>query len=103
MKRLTLIAIAISSVFSALSVFAQAHVNMNNDIPGYPAPVFGPDGHTRLSGASSLAQLIGAPGYNQPESTLLPGSSVYTFRTGIAAGFVADSPGGDADVTFNSM
>ena len=39
--------------------------------------------------ATTLAQLLGAPGLNQPESSLVPSSSApSTFRTGTAAGAV---------------
>jgi hypothetical protein len=40
--------------------------------------------------ATTLAQLLGAPGSNQPESSLLPSSGApHTFRTGTAAGGVS--------------
>src|SRR5262245_29025480 len=40
------------------------------------------------SPSTTFASLLGAPGYNAPESTLLPasGGGVTTFRTGAAAG-----------------
>ena len=43
----------------------------------------------QYGGSNTLAQLIGTWGFNQPESSLVPGSPVTTFRTGAAAGFVA--------------
>jgi hypothetical protein len=39
-------------------------------------------------GATARAQLLGAPGYNVPESGLLPALPVTSFRTGAAAGSV---------------
>jgi hypothetical protein len=39
-------------------------------------------------GATTYAQLLIAPGYNQPESSLVPASTIATFRTGAAAGFI---------------
>ena len=73
---------------------------MNNNVVAHIfAPVYGPDGHTRLD-AGALAQLIGAPGYNEPESALLPGSPAYA----LAGGFVQGFPlGSQPDETFNSM
>jgi hypothetical protein len=37
----------------------------------------------------TFAQLLGAPGSGAPESSLLPGAGVTTFRTGAAAGNIA--------------
>lgn len=49
-------------------------------------------------GASAFTQLLGAPGYNRPESGLLPGSPVTSFRTGAGAGGVVATT-----VTFNNI
>jgi hypothetical protein len=49
-------------------------------------------------GATTLAQLLGAPGYNVAESVLLPSSPVTSFRTGVAAGLVAGTT-----ATFNNI
>jgi len=43
----------------------------------------------QFGGATTFAQLIAAPGSDQPEGSLVPASPVTTFRTGAAAGFVA--------------
>jgi hypothetical protein len=40
----------------------------------------------QFGAATTLAQLLGAPGYNQPESSLLLAIPVTSFRTGAAAG-----------------
>jgi hypothetical protein len=48
-------------------------------------------GYTGLLGSNYMAQLLAAPGMNQPESTLLPSLTVATFRQTtnlLAAGFV---------------
>jgi hypothetical protein len=60
---------------------------------GFPAGDF-PYGGAALSGTGLTAQLWGAPGANQPESSLQPaaGYSTAGFRTGAAAGFWATSP-----------
>jgi hypothetical protein len=123
MKKLILTAIVISSVSSGISVFAQVHVNMNNDFAGVMvthiyAPLPGnpyfhqignggkddPPGLTSWAGftplgAGGVAQMLGAASYNQPESALLPGSPTYP----VLGGFVQHSPGTQADVTFNTM
>jgi hypothetical protein len=101
MKKLIVTAIAISSFCTGISVFAQVHVNMNNNVPGIiVARVYGPDGISPLGptvGFSPyLAQLIGAP-YLTP-SAMVPGSPAYALR----AGFVP-SVMGQTDETFNSM
>jgi PEP-CTERM motif len=48
--------------------------------------------------STTFAQLLGAPGFNAPQSSLLPGSPVTTFRSGVAAGFVAATT-----ATFNNI
>jgi hypothetical protein len=42
----------------------------------------------QFGAATVFAQLLGAPGVDQPFSSLVPASPVATFRTGPAAGFV---------------
>jgi len=44
-----------------------------------------------LGAATTLAQLLAAPGSDQPEFSLIPASPITTFRTGAAAGFVAST------------
>jgi hypothetical protein len=39
-------------------------------------------------GATTFAQLLAAPGSNQPEASLVPATPTTTFRTGAAGGFV---------------
>jgi hypothetical protein len=53
-----------------------------------------------LSATATFASLLGAPGYNVPESGLLPasGNGVTTFRTGSGAGFVVPKT-----ATFNNI
>jgi hypothetical protein len=51
-----------------------------------------------FGGATTLAQLLGAFGANQPESSLLPAFPTTTFQTGAAAGFVYG-----AATTFNNI
>jgi hypothetical protein len=41
------------------------------------------------AGSNYLAQLLGAPGFGQNESSLLPGRGVTSFRSGAGAGTVA--------------
>src|SRR5262245_31462704 len=106
MKKLILTALVTSF---GISLFAQATVIFNNStltlrthvyapLPGNPffsqignGPNDVPPGTTDWTGfttvgATAFAQLLGAPGYNAPESGLLPGSPVTSFRTGVAAG-----------------
>jgi hypothetical protein len=109
MKKLILTALVTSL---GISLFAQGTVNFNNDVGGLRAPVYGPapgnpflsqigngptdlppgttqwGGFTRLAGPSFFAQLLGATGYNAPESGLLPGSPGTSFKTGSGSGFV---------------
>jgi hypothetical protein len=54
-------------------------------------------------GSTTMAQLLGAPGYNATESALLPGSITTTFRTGAAGGFVSTSLPAGNEVTFNNI
>jgi hypothetical protein len=92
MKRMLL---STAVIFAALNGFAQGTVWFENRVGTVFAPVYGPTGLIGLSlggqfGASTtFAQLLGAPGYNAPESSLVPGLPVTTFRTGTAAGLVA--------------
>ncbi len=44
--------------------------------------------NTQYGAATTLAALLSAPGYNQPESSLTPANPISTFRTGNAAGFI---------------
>jgi hypothetical protein len=83
MKKQTLTVLATSL---AISLFAQGTVHFDNNVPGYPAPVSGPTG-LPLAGSNFSAQLIGAPGYNVAESSLLPASPPTSFQTAFA-GFV---------------
>jgi hypothetical protein len=46
----------------------------------------GPGG--QYGGTNTYAQVLAAPGYNRPESALLPAPGVTIFRTNVAAGFV---------------
>jgi len=114
------------AISCALSVFAQGTVLFNNRVVGTVVThVYGPlDGNppsnqhgngpvdtpagtvdwnpygSGLSGAGFLAQLLGAPGPNQPESSLVAASSPpTTFRTGAAAGFVAGTTATLANVS----
>ncbi len=79
---------------------SQIVANGSNDysdstmIPG----TFNWSGYTLVSGSNWYAQLLAAPGSNQPESALMPGTPATTFRTGAAAGFV-----NPATVTFNNV
>jgi PEP-CTERM motif len=73
----------------------------STDWAGFTA--IGASGLNGLGGAATtLTELLGAPGYNVPESGLLPGSAVTTFRTGAAAGFVSTSAA-TANYTFNNI
>jgi hypothetical protein len=58
------------------------------DWSGYT--LIGANGITgRYGGGTTVAQLLSAPGYNQPESSLTPQATrIATFRTGAAAGFI---------------
>ena len=46
-------------------------------------------GGLALSGSNYFAQLFTAPGLNQPVSALQPQSPITSFRTGVAAGYIA--------------
>jgi hypothetical protein len=111
MKKLILTVVATSL---GISLFAQGTVTFDirsatltihvyAPLPGNPffsqignGPNDIPPGTTQWAGfpligasggaATTYAQLLGAPGYNVPESGLLPGLPVTTFRTGTAAG-----------------
>jgi hypothetical protein len=115
MKKLILAAVATTC---AVGVFAQGTIVFNTRIsPGGPivhvysggagqiqgngatdtpagSTVFG-GGYTLigtsggLTASSTFAQLLGASGFNQPESSLVPAAGITTFRTGAGAGFVA--------------
>ncbi len=116
MKKLILTAIAISSISAGINVFAQATVHFDNNVGvtlrthvySGPGPLQGngssdtPPGTTvwgtgykligttgGLAANTTFAQRLGAPGYNQPESGLLPGQGITSFRTGANAGQVA--------------
>lgn len=78
------------AVLATASAFAQGTVSVN----GSAVHVSGPGGLLigtvgNLTGTSTFASLIGAPGSNAPESSLLPGLGTVTFRTGAAAGTVS--------------
>jgi len=110
MKRILLAVITLST---AAGVFAQGSVLFNNRVGGtshvwwggisqvhgnssidspagsmqYPNPPYllvGTIGG--LNPSSTFAQLLAAPGQNQPESTLVPSGGTTTFRTGAASG-----------------
>jgi hypothetical protein len=112
MKKTLVVAMALAC---AASAFAQGTVVFNNIISGVlRAPIYGPlgpgdtvslvgngpspsipagtvdyGGRPLLAGAGYTAQLFAAPGANQPESSLQPATPTTTFRTGSAAGYVA--------------
>jgi|SwirhirootsSR2_FD_contig_111_616744_length_1411_multi_3_in_0_out_0_2 hypothetical protein len=111
MKKLALATLALTC---AASVFAQGTVTLNNRVvgavvthiyapfaPGSSVHQIGNNsadtptgttdwtGYQFLSGAGFFAQLLAAPGNNQPEASLLPAVPTTTFRTGTAAGFIA--------------
>jgi len=89
MKReiLTMVIVAVATV----SVFAQGTVSVN----GSTVHVLGPNGLLigtagGMAASTTFATLIGAPGSNAPESSLIPAiNAPMTFRTGAAAGTVA--------------
>jgi hypothetical protein len=74
-------------------------------------PLIGSSGIAGQYGASStLAQLLTAPGFNQPESNLVPQTPIATFRTGLGAGFLqgglmatASNVGFDAPATIEMV
>ena len=118
MKKLILAAITIACAASAFAqggvvfnnnVTGVISTRVFGPVPGNPSqlivgnrPVDFPPGTTvypgclligttgGLSGTTTFASLLGAPGYNAPESLLLPASvgGVTSFRTGAAAGIV---------------
>jgi hypothetical protein len=71
------------AAIATASVFAQGTISVRSGT----VHVSNPDGSP--VGAGVFAQLLGAPGSNAPESSLLPGMGVATFRTGAAAGELA--------------
>jgi len=108
-----------------MSVFAQGTIVFNNRLTGTlvthvysgPGSIQGnnasdtpagstvyPAGYTLigttggLQASSTFAQLLGASGFNQPESSLLPALGVTTFRTGGAAGNIVGTT-----ATFNNI
>jgi hypothetical protein len=112
MKKLILAAVTVAS---AASVFAQGTVIFNNRLGGishvwaggssqiqgnsstdtpagstqYPSPPYVLIGTTGgMNPATTFAQLLAAPGQNQPESSLVPSGGTTTFRTGAGAGDV---------------
>jgi hypothetical protein len=116
MKKLILAAVATTC---AVSVFAQGTIVFNNRVAGsvishvYWSPPGSPltqgSGATDLpvgsttfpgnyiligtagtpAGSNYLSQLLGAPGFNAPESSLLPAAGIASFRSGGGAGNVA--------------
>jgi hypothetical protein len=125
MKKLILAAVATTC---AVSVFAQGTIAFNNRLTGtlithvYWSPPGSPliqgNGATDLpagsttfpgnyvligttgspAGSNYLTQLLGAPGFNMPESSLQPGLGITTFRSGAAAGNITGTT-----VTFNNI
>jgi hypothetical protein len=122
MKKLILAAIVTSF---GINVFAQATVVFNNRISGTlithvyigprgeiqgngpgdtPAGTTSYAGYTLIgtagtpAGSNYLAQLLGAPGFGQPESSLLPALGVASFRSGGGAGNIAG-----ITATFNNI
>jgi hypothetical protein len=90
---------------AALFGDAPIYGNASNDSPPGPADygnraLIGANGTGGQWGAATtLAVLLGAPGANAPESSLLPNAgSPSSFRTGTAAGAVASST-----ATFNNI
>jgi len=118
MKKLILTALATTFGFS---LFAQGTVDMGNHPGVMVIHIYGPlpsnphisqvgngandfpPGSTSwagfpgigavggLAGSSTYAQLLGAPGYNMPESSLVPAQTITTFRTGAGAGNFASA------------
>jgi hypothetical protein len=78
MKRVILTTVIVA--VATASVFAQGTVILD----GRTVHVSNPDGTP--VGAGVFGGLIGAPGSNAPESSLIPGNGVSTFRTGAAGG-----------------
>jgi PEP-CTERM motif-containing protein len=123
MQKLILIAAAVTL---SVNVFGQATVVLNNRVSGGTSHVWGggttqiqgdasndtPFGATSYAGltligmggggfgaATTMAQLLGAPGTGQPEMNLYEASSsATTFRTGAAAGNTAFR-----EATFNNI
>lgn len=104
MKKMILSTIIIAGVASAVG---QGTVIFNNRTSSGAAFVYAPTGALigangtggQYGAATTLAQLLGAPGSNAPESSLVAqiGSPV-SFRTGTAAGVVVTSV-----ATFNNI
>jgi len=111
MKKLALITLALTC---AAGAFAQGTVTFNNRVVGSVVThVYAPlaatpsvsrkgngsadtatgttdwAGWTGLSGSGYMAALLSAPGFGQPESSLVASSPSTTFRTGAAAGFIS--------------
>lgn len=113
MKKLILAAVA---VICAVSVYAQGTVNFNNRTAAGVSRVWGPSsidpylilqgnsptdtpaGTTdylangmalTVAGPNYLAQILGLPGANQGEESLIPQSATTSFRTGTGAGNLA--------------
>jgi len=97
MKKVTLTTVIVA--VATASVFAQATVFFN----GSTAHVYGTNGLLigtvgGMSASTTFASLIGAPGSNAPESSLLPGLGITTFRTGAGAGTLSSFT-----ATFNNI
>ena len=58
--------------------------------------------NVQYGGAYTLAQIIGAPGNNQPESSLVPANPVTSFRTGLGAGYVSPTTSTLNNVAYDS-
>jgi hypothetical protein len=86
--------------------FAQIG-NGSNDTPAGTTmwtqftPIGANGRNLQYGAATTSAQLLGAPGYNAPESGLMPGSLVTTFRTGAGAGNT--DPSISITTTFNNI
>jgi len=93
MKKLVLGAIVLAS---GATILAQGTVIFNNRSGSGTSHVWSPYGELigthgtggQFGAATTFAQLLGAPGSNAPESSLLPGLPTTTFRTGVASGNV---------------
>lgn len=79
---LTTVIVAVATA----SGFAQGTVSVRSDTL-HVVHVSNPDGTP--VGMGVFAQLVGAPGSNASESSLIPGLGVATFRTGVGAGQLA--------------
>lgn len=79
--------LTLAATFAAASAFAQGTLNFGNRVTsaGIDAPVTDAAG-TRIDGAAGWAQLLAGTG-----GTLAPVGSPVNFRTGAAAGYIANT------------